>query len=256
MTTGTHTPAAASAAGDERPAAEVTRGPAADRVSSGTAAGRLANETSAETDLATRAGGSNESPAAGGLENRNSTAAGPLVIGVDLSLSATGIAGPTFVTTIRSSGHKTDTLNERSERLSRIRYAVIRACKAAQLVVLEGPAYNARDPFAHDRSGLWWMVVRGLHANAIPVAIVAPSQVKKYATGKGSNGRKGDNVKDAVLIAVVKRYPQFDVTNNNEADALVLRAIGMDHLGVPLAAVPQTHRTVLGAIDWPAVTGR
>ncbi|NUS59160.1 MAG: hypothetical protein HOV66_30530, partial [Streptomycetaceae bacterium] len=81
------------------------------------------------------------------------------------------------------------------------------------------------------------------------VVEVTTGGVKKYATGKGNAG------KDEVLAAVVRRYPDVEVSNNNEADALVLRAMGCDHLGQPLAVVPQTHRAALDKVAWPqAVT--
>ena len=37
------------------------------------------------------------------------------------------------------------------------------------------------------------------------------------------------------------------------ADALVLAAMGADHLGCPLVGVPQAHRAVLAGIRWPEI---
>jgi crossover junction endodeoxyribonuclease RuvC len=54
-----------------------------------------------------------------------------------------------------------------------------------------------------------------------------------------------------VLLAVARRFPDYDVRNNNEADALVLAAMGFDHLGQPLVQMPAPHRAALAAAQWP-----
>jgi Holliday junction resolvasome RuvABC endonuclease subunit len=200
------------------------------------------------------------SPAAGVLSVGDDCPAAPqgeggnagqlVIIGIDLSLTSTGIATPAGVDLIKSAGGKNDTLQQRSARLGRIRNRLLDRCKTADLVVIEGPAYNSRDGHAHDRSGLWWMVVRGLHVNRIPVAVVVPSQLQKYATGKG----RAD--KFAVHAAVIKRYPDIDVVGPDQADALVLRAMGMDWLEQPLAVVPKAQRDTLDKVAWPQVMCR
>jgi crossover junction endodeoxyribonuclease RuvC len=169
------------------------------------------------------------------------------VVGLDLSLTATGIATPDGVCTRTSKGKAGASLADRRQRLLnlRLRIDMVLSPYEPALVVVEGPAFGSRDGHAHDRSGLWWGVVDWLTYNKVPVAEVPPALVKKYATGKGNAG------KDEVLAAVVRRYPDVEVTNNNEADALVLRAMGCDWLGEPLATVPQTHRAALDKVAWP-----
>ena len=85
------------------------------------------------------------------------------------------------------------------------------------------------------------------------VSAVTPDDLlKAYATGKG-NSRKA-----AVLDAAQKRYGAI-LPNDNEADALVLRAMGLHWLGQPLAEVPDGHRAALAGAQWPdreAVTAR
>lgn len=202
--------------------------------------------TSAKTDLATRAAEDDE-PGRQRNGNRGVGGRALVVVGLDLSLTSTGVARPDGVFTIQSAGKKTDNLLDRSYRLARLRLKITRACDGADLVVIENPAYNSRSGSAHDRSGLWWMVVRWLHASKIPVATVTPQQLQKYATGKG----RAD--KFAVHAAVIKRYPDIPIKGPDEADALVLRAIGCEYLGQPLAQVPQTHRAALDAVHWPEV---
>lgn len=184
-----------------------------------------------------------------------------IVIGIDLSLTSTGIARIETgagrehhtVRRITSKGSKTATLNERQARLHNLRLDICLAAADADLVVIEGPSFGqARQGGQHDRAGLWWLVVDWLlNSNendgwGKAVVEVPPAARAKYATGKG-NGAK-----DAVLAAVVRRYPNIEVTGNDEADALVLAAMGARWLGYPLeASLPKTHTAALDAVQWP-----
>lgn len=177
------------------------------------------------------------------------------IIGLDLSLTATGVAiiedGETTVHTVTSKGELSASLAERSARLVRLidEIAALALEVDPDLVVIEQPAFSRTTGHHHDRSGLWWLTVDALHVNTIPVAEVTPSGLKKYATGKGNAD------KDAVLLAVARRYPAVEIRNNNEADALVLAAMGADHLGHPITDMPVINRAALDAVRWPeAVT--
>lgn len=80
----------------------------------------------------------------------------------------------------------------------------------------------------------------------MPLLVVTPAQLKTYATGKGNAS------KDAVLAAAVKRYPAWDITGNDVADAVVLMAIGSRLLGHPIeASLPQTHLRALDKLALP-----
>jgi Holliday junction resolvasome RuvABC endonuclease subunit len=187
-----------------------------------------------------------------------------VVIGLDLSLTSTGIAvidtatGDTTVERIVSKGKKDATLDERRNRLLQLQYAVQTSITKAHemtevnsvpLIVIEQPAFSRQTGHMHDRSGLWWLVVS--HAGKwYHVAEVSPTTRAKYATGKGNAG------KDAVLAAVVRRYPQVEVTGNDEADSLILAAIGARHLGAPIEdSLPQAHLAAMDAVRWPELTG-
>lgn len=182
------------------------------------------------------------------------------VIGLDLSLTSTGIAvintdtGDVTIDRIQSKGTKDATLEERRSRLTTLQYAVQTAITKAHeatevvsipLVVIEQPAFSRQTGHMHDRSGLWWLVVA--HAGKwYDVAEVSPTARAKYAAGKGNAS------KDAVLAAVVRRYPQVEVTGNDEADALALAAMGARHLGHPIDDLPKTHLAAMDAVRWPA----
>lgn len=167
------------------------------------------------------------------------------IVGVDLSLRATGVATSTFAITICSDGEHDATYQQRDQRLSYIRRNVLQSTAAADLVVIEGPSYGSTGGSAFDRAGLFWLVYRGLAHRDIPVVVVSPKTRAKYATGNGNAD------KDAVLVAAVRRFPNVGVTGNNAADALILAAMGYDHYGSPLAPMPATHRAALNAVDWP-----
>lgn len=177
------------------------------------------------------------------------------VVGLDLALVSTGVADNTgTVERIVSTGKANATLSQRATRLGELADQVITAASGwpaypvPALVVVEGPSFGqSRQRGEHDRAGLWWLVVHQLVDLGVPVAEVPPAVLKRYATGKGTAA------KDAVLAAVVRRFPAVEVTGNDQADALVLAAMGADHLGHPMVPMPATHRAALQAVAWPDV---
>ena len=179
------------------------------------------------------------------------TAAHLPVVGVDLSLTGTGIATADGVRTIGSSGRKGASLRVRHARLADLATQVVLAVSEAAaprtaLVVLEAPAFSRTTGHQHDRSGAWWLLVDELLAAGHLVAEVAPTCRAKYATGKGNAG------KAAVVSAVSHRYGVV-FADDNAADAFVLRAMGLHRYGQPLASVPKAHAAALDAVAWPDV---
>jgi crossover junction endodeoxyribonuclease RuvC len=163
------------------------------------------------------------------------------VVGVDPSLTATGVATPSFVDTIR-----VGVCVDEQTRLRTVVGAVIAACRDAHLVVLEGLSYGNHTGKAAERGALHWMIRDRLDQLHIPVAVAPPAARARYATGRGNSG------KDAVMIACVQRLGSaITVSNNNEADAAVLLAMGLDHVGAPLVPMPAQHRAALGGVSWP-----
>ena len=168
-----------------------------------------------------------------------------LVVGVDLSLTATGIAKNDSVY-----GVETATLSSKLRGISRLRglaCGVSRQCDRGSLVVIEGPAYGSMGPGFHERAGLHWLVVDQLWVRGILPIIVPPTVVKKYATGKG-NANKG-----AMIDAATRRYPHVQTGgDDNQVDALWLAAMGLDYL-TGQHVVPEAHRAALGSVDWLGV---
>ncbi len=169
----------------------------------------------------------------------------PEVLGLDLSLTSTGMAGKGWTRAVRPTLGITG-----CDRLKWIRGEVQTAVIAADLIVIEGPAYGVRGGQSghHERAGLWWVIRCMIEEWCKPVAVVPPSVLKKYATGRGT-ADKSDVVRE-----VTRRFPAFE-GGNDEADALVMSAMGADWLGHPYVQMPASHRVALQSCSWPIPQG-
>ena len=168
------------------------------------------------------------------------------VVGLDLSLTSTGIAIADEVT-----NHSCYTLKPKQrghERLAAILARIMVEASDADLAVVEGPSYGSTGSAFHQLAGLWWLITQNLWDLNIPYAEIAPGTLKKFATGSGTAG------KDAMLLATARRFPSFS-GDNNAADALWLAAAGADHLGWPLVQLPESHRAALTKVAWPQLIG-
>ena len=175
----------------------------------------------------------------------------PHVIGLDLSLTASGFASTLgWCELLGEDGITTMQLADRAAAVYRLACRIVDLAKSSDLVVLERPAAAQAYGGASERAGLFWLVVVKLRAIDIPVAEVTPGTLKQYATGKG----QGD--KGAVIDAVARRWPMFQTGgNNNIADAVVLAAMGADQYGQSLAVMPSINRAALKKIEWPERIG-
>jgi len=167
----------------------------------------------------------------------------PRVVGLDLSMTATGIAwcdGTTYTVATKLTGDR---------RLLGICQEVAIAIdgRSIDLVVIEDLPTHAKS------AGITGMVHGAVRAwlirHNVPYALVTPASLKKYATGKGNCG------KPEMAVAAYKRLGR-EPADDNQVDALWLRAAGLDHLGHPVADMPKTHRAALDAVTWPAEATR
>ncbi|SRR6266498_755952 len=173
------------------------------------------------------------------------------VLGLDLSLTAAGVAGIGWAETLKYPVRAPTpmTADYRHRRIAWLRVSLAdRWLAGTQLAVLEGLAYDAHDT-DRQNAGLSWIIRQTLWQNGVPYALVPPSCLKQYATGKGA-GPAAD--KASVTAAVRSYWPKFD-GDDNAADAAVLAAMGAHHLGWPLWPVPKTQAAVLANITWPEV---
>ncbi|KAB1661666.1 crossover junction endodeoxyribonuclease RuvC [Pseudoclavibacter sp. CFCC 13796] len=172
------------------------------------------------------------------------------VVGLDLSLTGTGLArvvkGGLEVKRIGSSGSADATLSERSGRLHFMAERILDWTGTPVLVAIESPAYRSFSGHAHDRSGLWWSVVSALFSSGVTVAEVPPATLKKYATGKGTAN------KDAMIAAMVRRFPDVDINDNNIADAVALGCVAARLVDQPIDGVLSQAR----GQAWKTITDR
>lgn len=159
----------------------------------------------------------------------------PKYVGIDTSLTNTGVV--TYDTGTKqkvvvsfSSPNKGNSIAHKHERLITLAGKVFRVATDGglpELVAIEGPAYSSSTGKVWDRAGLWWYVTRMFIEYGCPVIEVPPTVRSKYGAG---NGRAG---KDEVLLAASRTYPDFDIKNNDEADALLLCAFAARLSGNP-----------------------
>ncbi|QWY84749.1 RuvC-like resolvase [Gordonia phage YungMoney] len=184
------------------------------------------------------------------------------VIGLDLSLTSTGIATTAYdptdgrhtveLQTITSSPTG-KTLTDREARLTRLRQAIVGSCRGADLVCVEGPSFGSNNSGTWDRAGLWWLVVTGLARLDVPVAEVPPTTVKKFACDKG-NGGKAD-----VAAGITRLWPNEYPHGDDQMDALTLASIALvlsvprvtaDTIGMPFRVL-ERHRQAIAKVVLP-----
>ncbi|MFA7191056.1 MAG: crossover junction endodeoxyribonuclease RuvC [Dehalococcoidales bacterium] len=142
-----------------------------------------------------------------------------IIVGIDASLTSTGIA------VFDDAGIRTYAIQPQitgPERLIEIRNKISHEAKNADLVFLEGYAF-ARANQAHQMGELGGVLRVMFLEMGIKVIEVAPSTVKKFATGKG-NAKKED-----IAVAVYKRW-KFEADTNDEIDAYCLLQIGLAYM--------------------------
>lgn len=175
----------------------------------------------------------------------------PVVIGLDTSLTCTGIASSNgWCRTVGYNSRKNPIskmpLRDRVAIMRQIRRGIIHHIGRPDLAVMETPSYGSNGGAAHERSWLWWRIYEYLTDAEVPIALMVPKQRAKYATGNGNADKK------AVIAAVKEQWPAWDVgKNDNMADAVTLVAAGLDWLGRPLVDLPKTHRDALVRAVWP-----
>ncbi|MFF8910576.1 hypothetical protein [Streptomyces olivaceoviridis] len=191
-------------------------------------------------------------------ETAPTTLAPPVVIGIDPSLTGTGIASSNgWVNVI---GYKRPRAKDpgitqlpHDERLAAMRglLAQVRtAIGCPDLAVMELPAPSRSGGGAHERGWFWWEIYFYLTSSYIPVGLLTPNARALYATGRGSAP------KGAVIDAVTRRFPDWATEgNDNAADAVALMAAGRDWLGHAITELPKTHRAALDKATWPTLPG-
>lgn len=176
------------------------------------------------------------------------------VVGIDLSISRTGIGVITEGRTVATS-LKVDALTANAtyaERYKRLEYAAdwVETCLLGDqplMIVLESMLLASNSPGTFERAGLWWIVL-GVCLRMCPsVALVHPKTRANWATGSGAAD------KDAVKAAVELMYPTV-AKNHDEADALVLASMGSQWLKLSAVEASKDQKRALHGrgCKWPA----
>lgn len=185
----------------------------------------------------------------------------PPVSGVDLSLTATGLAWPDRVAvhgrkglTVLPPGRREHELKCLAEELFvKIvdrRYEVGNNTDRPALVVIENlpKGRTAGGIVSTEKGYVYHELIRLLYSHGIPVLEIAPSVIKKYATGKG-NAAKG-----AVIEATARRMPWLlTAGDENACDAAWAMAAGCALLDQPIVEVPKLHQDALVKLRLPAM---
>jgi len=175
----------------------------------------------------------------------------PRFLGIDSSLSSSGLARidvsvdnpfegavdpPSIdVWRIQSRPSRDKSAAAMSGRITEIVNAMEHHIRAADCVGLEGLSGGIQGSAAQVLPWLWGRIVDTCIATATPLVIVPPSLRCIYATGKGNAA------KDAVLAAAIRKWPQVEISGNDEADALVVAAIISRGKGVPIDDFPEAN---------------
>lgn len=174
------------------------------------------------------------------------------IVGVDPSVTSTGIAWPDgTTTTIRPpagarGGERLDWIRDRLERGLRTHPPAPRAA------IIEAPihAFGKGGPVAMLRLGeARGVLLQVLGRWGITVVEVAPTRLKRWATGSGRADK--DRMRDALPAGVSLRMDSDD-----EVDAWWARHLG--DAGINGAPLESDHRhaarlDVLASIDWPVL---
>lgn len=175
----------------------------------------------------------------------------PRVVGLDLSADSTGVAladGSTYVIKAPKAAGKKRTLADDLRRLDKIAASIGPALRhdPPPLAVIEDYAPGIRSAAAHRLAEIGGVVRLVCFRADAPIALVNPMHLKIYATGS-SRADKRD-----MALAAYKRVGR-EFATDDECDAFWLRAMGLDHLGHPLVAMPKTHREALAKVAWPPI---
>lgn len=166
------------------------------------------------------------------------------VVGLDLSLTAIGIADERGTGVISHKIRSNATDEDRCERLHSLASQVDVATRGCDLVVIEGYAFG-RPNQAHQLGELGGLVKTVLWRRGRKFFLMPPAKVKKFATNNGGAA------KEQVLAAAVRMASEIETTH--EADAYFLRMMALGHYLNGDVIAPAYRAAVLQGIDWPVI---
>jgi crossover junction endodeoxyribonuclease RuvC len=164
-------------------------------------------------------------------------------IGIDLSLTGTGVVVIRDGKLVKQELIKSKPAGKKNiDELNRIKNIVTKiedivSIYSPDIAVIENLAFGiVKTTSLTQLAGLNYFTRAMLTDAEIPFVLVAPTTLKKFATGKGNCP------KDNIMMEIYKRW-HVTMTNNNVADAYILAKIGQYLIDdeVKLLTIPQAQ---------------
>ena len=174
------------------------------------------------------------------------------VIGLDLSLTSTGVAigDDTYVVAPQklTGPERLQFFRTKIHELVAMRMYDV---GPRIFVAIEGYSFASRHSHAHALGELGGVMRLWFYDHQIPYVDIPPTSRAKFATGKGNAG------KSEVVSAISARTGIFwdGPGNDDRCDAWVLQEMGLTHFGRERYNWPATHRDALSKIAWPTLIG-
>jgi len=107
-------------------------------------------------------------------------------------------------------------------RFVRLKNYLMTICEGVNIVVYEEVRRHLGTDAAHIYGGIVAIIQEHCEHNKIPYQGVPVGTIKKYFTGKGNSN------KEVMLTAARAKWPDLDIIDDNQADALALWAWAKD----------------------------
>lgn len=166
------------------------------------------------------------------------------VLALDLSLTSSGYAIDRKVGRLIPPGSASSGM----PRIDWIMRRCVELAEEADVVVIEGYAMGTArmQSHAHATGELGGLVRWAMYRKQIPQVDIPPASLKQFATGKGNAN------KEMMLTEAVRRL-EYPGASNDEADALWMRAMALQHYGSPIVKMPAANLAALNKIKWPVL---
>lgn len=165
----------------------------------------------------------------------------PTIMGLDLSLTSTGVSinGETF--SIKSKTKGTNRLVDISNQITHW----VESTKPIA-VIIEGYSFGSKFSRAHSLGELGGVVKVALYGYGLNIVEVPPKCRAKFATGNG-NSNKLD-----VLMSLKSQFPAqfYEDRGDDECDAWILEQMAYARLGESNYEWSTTQMSALDKIDW------
>jgi Holliday junction resolvasome RuvABC endonuclease subunit len=168
------------------------------------------------------------------------------IMGLDLSLTSTGVSIGGLTTSIKSK-------SKGSERLLEIRNEIIElvGTSGVEIVAVEGYSYASRHSQAHSIGELGGVIRVALRELGIPIVVIPPTCRAKFATGKGNSGKS--EVMSAISAKTGIIWSGGD--GNDRCDAWILEQMTLTYLGLSPYDWNEDQISALKKCDFTAITG-